>query len=54
LQFNVLDAGILEDARAHPGKYPGLVVSVAGYCAYFDNLPEDSKLEIISRTRLRI
>jgi pyruvate-formate lyase len=54
LQLNVLDAGILEDARAHPGKYHGRVVKVAGYCAYFDDLPEDSKQEIISRTRLRI
>ena len=54
VQLNVLDAEKLEDARLHPGKYPGLVVRVAGYCAYFDDLPEDSKLEIISRTRLKV
>jgi pyruvate formate-lyase/glycerol dehydratase family glycyl radical enzyme len=54
LQLNVLDAEKLEDARLHPGKYPGLVVRVAGYCAYFDDLPEDSKLEIISRTRQKV
>ncbi len=54
IQLNVLDAEKLEDARLNPGKYPGLVVRVAGYCAYFDDLPEDSKLEIISRTRMRI
>jgi formate C-acetyltransferase len=54
LQLNVMDAAKLEDARLNPGKYPGLVVRVAGYCAYFDDLPDDSKLEIISRTRLRI
>lgn len=53
LQLNVLDAEKLEDARRHPGKYPGLVVRVAGYCAYFDDLPDASKLEIISRTRIR-
>jgi pyruvate formate-lyase/glycerol dehydratase family glycyl radical enzyme len=53
LQFNVIDAEVLEDARRNPGKYPGLVVRVAGYCAYFDDLPQDSKDEIISRTRLR-
>jgi len=53
LQLNVLDAEKLEDARRNPGKYPGLVVRVAGYCAYFDDLPDASKLEIISRTRLR-
>ncbi len=54
MQLNVLDADKLEDARLNPGKYPGLVVRVAGYCAYFDDLPEDSKLEIISRTRQRV
>ncbi len=52
LQFNVLDPQILEDARRHPGKYPGLVVRVAGYCAYFDDLPDSTKEEIISRTRM--
>jgi formate C-acetyltransferase len=44
---------MMEDARFHPGKYPGLVVRVAGYCAYFDDLPDASKAEIIARTRLR-
>ncbi len=52
LQFNVLDPKILEDARRHPGKYPGLVVRVAGYCVYFDDLPDSAKGEIISRTRM--
>jgi pyruvate-formate lyase len=52
MQLNVLDPKMLEDARLHPGKYPELVVRVSGYCAYFDDLPDDAKLEIISRTRL--
>jgi pyruvate-formate lyase len=52
LQFNIVDPEVLQDARRHPGKYPGLVVRVAGYCAYFDDLPDDTKDEIISRTRL--
>lgn len=54
LQFNVLDPEMLEDARANPGKYPELVVRVAGYCAYFDDLPNSSKEEIIRRTRLEV
>jgi formate C-acetyltransferase len=54
VQFNVLDPDILDDAYKHPGKYPGLVVRVAGYCAYFDDLPAPSKLEIIQRTRLKL
>ena len=52
LQLNVLDPEMLEDARLHPGKYPELVVRVSGYCAYFDDLPDAAKLEIISRTRI--
>ena len=54
MQFNIIDPDVLEDARCHPGKYPGLVVRVAGYCAYFDDLPSSAKVEIISRTRLRV
>ena len=54
LQLNVLDPEVLEDARANPGKYPELVVRVAGYCAYFDDLPDSSKEEIIRRTRLEV
>ena len=54
VQFNIIDPETLEDARANPGKYPGLVVRVAGYCAYFDDLPEAAKDEIISRTILQM
>ena len=52
MQLNVLDPETLEDARLNPGKYPELVVRVSGYCAYFDDLPDDAKLDIIGRTRL--
>ena len=54
VQFNVLSRDLLEDARCNPGKYPGIVVRVAGYCAYFDDLPESAKLEIIQRTVLKV
>jgi len=54
MQLNVLDPEMLEDARLHPGKYPELVVRVSGYCAYFDDLPDAAKQEIISRTRLTV
>ncbi|MGM0452700.1 MAG: glycine radical domain-containing protein [Thermodesulfobacteriota bacterium] len=43
---------MLADARAHPGKYPDIVVRVAGFCAYFDDLPDSVKKEIIDRTRI--
>ncbi len=52
MQFNVLDPDMLQDAKENPGKYPGVVVRVAGYCAYFDDLPNSVKGEIIGRTRL--
>ncbi|MEA3486561.1 MAG: pyruvate formate lyase family protein, partial [Thermodesulfobacteriota bacterium] len=54
MQLNVLDPEMLKDARVNPGKYPGLVVRVAGYCAYFDDLHDLAKQEIIARTRLEI
>jgi len=54
LQFNVVDPELLEDARANPGKHPWLVVRVAGYCAYFDDLAESAKDEIINRTRIKV
>jgi formate C-acetyltransferase len=54
LQFNVLDPEMLEDACRNPGKYPELVVRVSGYCAYFDDLPDAAKQDIIARTRLGV
>lgn len=54
VQFNIHDRGTLEDARRHPGKHPGLVVRVAGYCAYFDDLPDGVKDEIIARSIQRL
>ena len=53
MQLNVLDPDMLMDAKKNPGKYPGIVVRVAGYCAYFDDLPNTVKQEIIDRTRLK-
>ena len=54
VQFNIIDPKMLVDARDNPGKYPGLVVRVAGYCAYFEDLPTNVKDEIIARNRLRV
>lgn len=49
LQLNVLDAATLRDAKAHPEKYPDLVVRVWGFSAYFNDLPEDYKDNLIAR-----
>jgi formate C-acetyltransferase len=50
MQVNVLDPQILVEARDHPGRYPGLLVRVSGYSAYFDDLSPEIKQEIIDRT----
>ena len=40
----------LIDARAHPENYPELLVRVSGYSAYFKDLNDAMKDEIITRT----
>ena len=52
MQFNVIDPALLIEARDNPGKYPGLLVRVSGYSAYFDDLSPSMKQEIIDRTAL--
>lgn len=49
LQLNVLDAKTLKDAKLHPEKYPNLVVRVWGFSAYFNDLPEEYKDNLIKR-----
>ena len=50
VQFNVVDPAILIDAKDHPDQYRGLVVRVSGYSAYFNDLTESMKDELIQRT----
>lgn len=50
VQVNVLDAGLLRAAQADPSAHPGIVVRVAGYCAYFSDLQPAVQDEIIERT----
>lgn len=50
MQVNVYDPALLVEARDHPGRYPGLLVRVSGYSAYFDDLSPEMKEEIIQRT----
>lgn len=49
LQLNVLDKQTLIDAKAHPDRYPNLVVRVWGFSAYFNDLPEEYKDNLIVR-----
>jgi formate C-acetyltransferase len=50
IQFNVVSADTLRAAQAHPELYRDLIVRVAGYSDYFNDLGEDLQNEIIRRT----
>jgi len=50
IQFNVVSVDTLKDAQKHPEKYKDLIVRVAGYSDYFNDLGEDLQNEIIRRT----
>lgn len=50
IQFNVIDRATLIDAQKHPEQYKDLIVRVAGYSDYFNNLDKALQDEIIART----
>ncbi len=50
IQFNVVSAETLREAQKHPEKYQDLIVRVAGYSDYFNDLGVDLQNEIIKRT----
>jgi formate C-acetyltransferase len=50
IQFNVVTAKTLKKAQKHPEDYKDLIVRVAGYSDYFNDLGEDLQNEIIRRS----
>jgi formate C-acetyltransferase len=50
VQYNIVDPQELIDARAHPERHRDLVVRISGYSAYFNDLTEEMKDDIIART----
>ncbi len=50
IQFNVVNAETLRDAQEHPERHRELIVRVAGYSDYFNDLGEELQNEIIRRT----
>ena len=50
VQFNVVSADTLRQAKADPEAHRGLIVRVAGYSDYFCDLSEALQDEIITRT----
>jgi formate C-acetyltransferase len=52
MQLNVIGRELLEDAYAHPEKYRGLMVRVAGYSAQWADLSDELRRDIMNRTEL--
>ncbi|GAB1374423.1 hypothetical protein MASR1M46_13090 [Bacteroidales bacterium] len=50
IQFNIVDTETLRDAQKNPGEYRDLLVRMAGYSDYFNDMNRDLQEEIISRT----
>ncbi|WP_411681271.1 trans-4-hydroxy-L-proline dehydratase [Clostridium thailandense] len=50
IQFNVVDKKVLLEAQKNPDEYKDLIVRVAGYSDYFNNLDKVLQDEIIERT----
>ena len=49
VQFNIVSADTMRDAQAEPTKYRDLIVRIAGYSAYFTELPVKLQDDLISR-----
>jgi pyruvate formate-lyase/glycerol dehydratase family glycyl radical enzyme len=50
VQYNIVDPAVLIDAKLHPERHRGLVVRISGYSAYFNDLTEAMKDDLIART----
>lgn len=50
VQYNVVSRATLLDAQKNPAKHRDLVVRVAGYSAYFNDLAVETQNDIIART----
>lgn len=50
VQFNIVSADTLKRAQVRPEEYPSLVVRVAGYSAFFNELSREVQDTIIERT----
>ena len=54
VQFNIQDYQTLIDAKENPEKYPEMIVRVSGYSAYYKDLSDAMKDELITRTQYNL
>ena len=52
IQFNIVDTATLLDAQRHPENYRDLLVRVAGYSDYFNDMTAQLQNEIIARNEI--
>lgn len=50
IQFNIVDSETLQAAQKHPEEYRDLLVRVAGYSDYFNDMNADLQYDVIART----
>ena len=50
IQFNIVDTATLHAAQKHPEEYRDLLVRVAGYSDYFNDMNTDLQYDVIART----
>jgi pyruvate-formate lyase len=50
VQFNIVDTATLRAAQKNPEAYKDLLVRMAGYSDYFNDMNEDLQQEVIDRT----
>ena len=50
IQFNIVDTATLYAAQEHPEDYKDLLVRMAGYSDYFNDMNQDLQQEVIERT----
>jgi formate C-acetyltransferase len=50
IQFNVVDTATLKAAQKNPEDYKDLLVRMAGYSDYFNDMNADLQQEVIERT----
>ncbi len=52
MQLNVVSTKQMKDARKNPEEYKDLVVRIAGFSAYFVEISEEAKDDLIARTEM--